>query len=226
MQFANADNEWDFSSLPYSPKRYIISMGRLYKRMRNNQLGNHILIIDYNDMIEKTEIQIDKIINFLNIPNDKKQDAINNIDPNLQRNTNAPQLESEDWTLAIDIYNSIKSANLKQSIVDRTDQYKENIMFENKRWLDEEIWEMCNSELYQKLQNDPVLKKSLINNAQNRVKTGKICISCDYYNRNGDIYEITRNDLEPLARNMIRCEKMEKDITLEHCQNHWRQLNA
>lgn len=227
VMIASDKGNWKFPQLKFNSLNYIINISRLLKNI--DKFKDKMLIVQYDDMLNKTKESIMSIISFLNLtPNeDQIYLTIKNIDPSLNRKSNPPSIPGKEWEIAEELYrNLIKKETVETSTENSIKDYLRDTSKKNANWLEESIWANCDISLYEKIQTDEKTKKILMNNAEKRRIRGMICVSCEHYNRNGSSYIVERDKIENLIRNKVDCEFLKKEVTLEQCQNHWRKLRG
>jgi hypothetical protein len=209
-----------------NPSRFIRDIGLFYKWvLSNEEINNRILIVDYDDMLNNTEFEINKIINFLKInPTDEqKSSAILNVDPKLYRSVlNEWSDESKDeGKLAEKLYLSIKlmDKNILNDLID----YFQNKILNNKIWIDSSefgFYIEMNISLYKSLKNN---NKNLYNFMSRKYKNRLNQTSCSYYSIAEEKYTILRKiEIGNLTRNKIHCNKRNLNLTVEECFLCWR----
>lgn len=222
-----ANNEkWEYPVLPNDCMRYIRDMTILLQKL--DEYRDKICMINYEDMISKPAETIQKIISFLNISPSPSQEqrllAIQNIDPKLNRKSDPPLLEGEQWILANRLYEKLlkmEKIEAEESLFLDIKAFFKQKSKENAMWLEESIWMNCDVSLYKELQVNEKTREALTKNAIAREQKGMICTACPHFNRDGSPYTIERMELGDLTRNKVKCAELKKEMTLEACQIHW-----
>ena len=225
VMVASNKGDWEFPILDYNPLNYIIDISRLLKNI--DKYKDKMTVVKYNDMHNNAEETIKSIISFLNlIPTEKQiNSAIKNVDPNLNRKSNPPNIPGKEWEIAEKLYEKlIKKEIMNIELENEITEYMQQIRKEKISWLEESIWNRCDIGLYKKLQTDKKTRKILMTNAEKRRIRGLTCVSCEHYNRNGSSYTVERNEIGNLTRNKVRCNSLNQEVTLEKCQSHWSQI--
>lgn len=215
---------WKNLPSEFTPSRYIFEMASLCVYFLNNPtLLSRTTWVDYETIVECPEQEITRLCQALGVNNGIEK-AVQNVDKKLRRQNVTLEDMTDDWKLAMKIYEALRNQNITadslKPIIEETENYAKTQMDKHERWLDEGTWVFCDISFYQKLQNNPELKKILQINAQELHKNGLTCISCPHYNRDGEKYTIVRKDIR-LEKSKINCQKLGKQITVEVCQNHW-----
>lgn len=224
VMVSGKDGEWIYPKLNITCNSYIVNIYRFLQKLP--EFPKKIIYIDYQNMNEQPDVEINKIIEFLEIsPTEKQiQDAINNVDPDLNRSSDPPILTGSEWDMADRLYNIlVPPKGVKPSYDTDLKTNFTNVIKElsHSVWLEESVWRMCDVSMFNKIQNDKSYKKALLLDRKKREIKRMVCSSCENFNRNGSEYTISREGIVPLTRKKVMCSELNREVTLEECQRHW-----
>ena len=229
------DGNWEFVKQIVSPKRYISRTGLflVWLSKQGPEVANKFLIVDYSDMVDRTEDCIEEIIQHLDISPSEEQieSAIANVSIDLKRSDildEWPEGLEADGDIADNIYNSLLKLDTAylQATAAEVQELIEEDKLENVRWVDDEsTW----------VSVIPSLKRDIISNTNGvadalKISLAKkrsqrlICDQCKYYSRDDEkTYAIERPiDLGPLTRPMVKCKRDDNYKTVEECKFCWQ----
>jgi hypothetical protein len=221
VMVAGEGGEWIYPKRENTCVSYNFNIYEFLQKISNYTSA---LYVDYDNVLTEPVKEINRIIEFLKIfPTEKQiQEAITNVVPELSRNSDPPILDGPEWNLADKMYVYLTEQkpvdkSLETDIANTT----KTLLEKNAWWLEESIWRMCDISMYKKIQEDSKYRKFIMSDMNKRKIKGRICNICENYNRLGKEYTINRAGLGPLKRNMVLCKELNKEVTLEECQNHW-----
>lgn len=222
VKIVNEDNEFvDIKKVfPENPTRYAYEMSKFYFWIKENpEIENKLLKIDFDDMHDKTEQQIDRLEKYLELDclDEKKQLAIENVTNKLRRSVDFEgwheQLK-ESGKVAEMLYEYFK--NGKEVDEEFLKEYLKNKYLESVQWIDTEYgsWVKMNCDLWRQMRDmlhvrEHMLKYQNVYGQRN----------CEYY---GDFVdeeiEIHRpKDIGNLKQKKIKCLKDGESKVLLQC---------
>lgn len=221
-----ADDKGEFQDMtnlmPENPERYAVEMGRFYfwlKKMRP-ELEEKMLKIDFEDMHDQSEIQINRIIEFTSISCTEEQHraAISNVSGDLRRAIHTKKWRPEHetvGTLAVGLYRYFRYGEdpeerlIEDFLIDR--------VLENVSWVDTEVglWTRSNPVFHrQLLENLRGLRDKMILQYKGRRNQSY----CEHFKYSQEEYTMPRpKGLGDLVRKKVACKKDNENKTLEQC---------
>lgn len=217
---------WQFAQAhqKVTPTKYITRMGKFTRWLSNNVVDLHI--VDYNIFLENPTLVIDNIISKLNITVEDtlRQAAIDNVGlgkPGSETDS-SKVWKRESGTLAISIYDALKSNVIEQPLIKKINKWLKNQKDQfSVQWVTEEmgLFLPVSPYLYMSMQSNPELVKNLVDKSVNREIFD--CRKCRYYSRTGSI-ETIENKAVTFTRKKVRCLLNEKEVILEECFRCWK----
>jgi hypothetical protein len=180
-------------------------------------------------MQNNTKETIQQVAEFIGcVDGEKVEQAIQNVDPNRRRSIDVeePDENKLEWELVRSVYEALQEGEyaLVQVQMDDYREFQRNNP-NNAKWLDEDTFFPMNVSLHRDMLAKPELKHKMEQSKIRRAQGGVLCKSCPLYNRNGEVYTVVLpSDLEDITRNKIDCPELEKQVTLEECQQHWQTI--
>ena len=216
-----------------SPLMYLRGTGNFIMWLsQNEEWSNKILVVDYEDMILNTELQINRIIEFINIEDisEQRSAALGNVDKNLSRSQEFSEWSDEhkeSGMLAMELYESLKTMDIVEITAKLLDVRAQSEL-ESVSWVDDDsefgTWLFCHPATWRSLKtNNKGLRDKLLRSRKNRELLRSQSYHCTHYSRDGETYVVSRPpDVGDLIRSKVSCERDKDEKTLEECMSCWR----
>lgn len=179
-----------------NPHRYAIELG-LYAGWLSEQDDSYLsklLVIDYDELVEDREENVDRIINHLDIGNSKRQDAIGIIKPKLRRSKQVyyPPQYSEAGGVADQVYAALSYMNRNglRLAGEAAKELQRKKQLESVRWYDHKTGLNTNAKTHEKYRYDKKFRDMQKNSYQNLIAQGMHPVSSPDWKLSNKTYTI------------------------------------